>query len=195
MLANARARSLVALVQRVLEGLDRQRSAAEAARTARLSEFQAATQQLLDVPLVLSSSSFLPGGANAPEGYDNLEEGEVVAPGEEEGDDEMEVATTTSEEEETEVKTGKPVKRDPYGVIEVSSLLAAATNQRDEEGDYGEGLDQLGGETLEADAAAITHSFLPPRGRRGSAEQQQQRKYLAFLDEEEEESTTVVQLL
>ncbi len=75
MLANARAKSLVALVHRVLDGLERQRVAMEAAATARRSDLERANQQLLEAPLVLSSASFLPGGENAPADYAGAEEG------------------------------------------------------------------------------------------------------------------------
>lgn len=188
MLANTRAKSLVALLQRVIEGLERQRAAVEAAAAARTSELDRVNQLLVDVPLVLSSTSFLPGGANAPEELKHVEDGELA--GEEEDEDGEESGSShamdvdNSSESEGEVK---PVARDPYGVIEVSSLLAERERPEPE---MEEGNGGLGFQSIESDSTVTARSLLPPRIARKT---KKQRK-VAFDDEEEEEEKVVVQL-
>lgn len=171
-MANSRAKSLVTLVQRVLEGLERQRAAMIAAAAARSSELDRAKQQLLDVPLVLSSTSFLPGGENAPDGQKNVEEGELA------GDDDEDINGSSSDmdvegDSEEEVK---PAGRNPYGVIEVSSVLAE--KERSSESELAEG---LGFPSLESDSSAL---HLPPRPKR--------RKLPIAVKEEDEDDEEVV---
>ncbi|VDP92466.1 unnamed protein product [Echinostoma caproni] len=133
-MANSRAQSLVALVQRVLDGLKRQREAILAASHARASEVERALESSRKAPLMLSSISFLPEEVNAPQTKDMLdyEEGEVI--GEDwlssDEDDNMDVVHSSDEGESgaggrTEPSVKKPATHlDLYGVIEVSSRLA-----------------------------------------------------------------------
>ncbi|CAL8108592.1 unnamed protein product [Calicophoron daubneyi] len=134
-MANTRAQSLVALVQRVRDSLLRQREASLAAAHARASEIEGKQVSAPVGPMILSTISFLPEEVN-PTVSDECEEGELV--GEEldalmGSDTDMDVVT--SEEEEpttvTEVSTRASVPvsafkslshNDPYGVIEVQSL-------------------------------------------------------------------------
>ncbi|THD22176.1 Exosome complex exonuclease rrp45 [Fasciola hepatica] len=129
-MASSRAQSLVALVQRVLDGLKRQQEVALAASHARSSELENALESLRQAPLVLSSISFLPDEVNAPQANDALdyEEGEVIGDDWLSSDeaDNMDVVSS-SEDEETVVATEEPsieklsTHLDLYGVIEVPS--------------------------------------------------------------------------
>ncbi|VDL29869.1 unnamed protein product [Hymenolepis diminuta] len=182
-MANNRAKSLVALVHRVLEGLERQRSAIVAAAAARASDLDRANQQLLDVPLVLSSTSFLPGGENAPDGLKHVEEGEVA--GDDDDDDNNEESSDMDLEgaSEEEIKSGTTDGRNPYGFIEVSSLLA----EREKLEAGGSDFEDLEGgiQSIESD---VTARILPPRAKRSKI------SFFVKEEESEDDEEIVVQL-
>ncbi|TGZ64854.1 hypothetical protein CRM22_006149 [Opisthorchis felineus] len=171
-MADSRARSLVALVNRVLDGLKRQHEAMRAAMHARSSELDATRDNSLNAPLVLSTISFLQEQVNGmPEG---LEEGELVGEEfDEYGDsaDDMDVVSDEADANQLSAETGiaqNPAGHyQPYGVIEVSCL------KFDESGptDSGDGLKQFSemfdvpGITADVDSAAAS----PKHRRRGTA--------------------------
>ncbi|GAA29354.2 exosome complex component RRP45 [Clonorchis sinensis] len=171
-MADSRARSLVALVNRVLDGLKRQHEAMRAAMHARSSELDATRDNSLNAPLVLSTISFLQEQVNGmPEG---LEEGELVGEEfDEYGDsaDDMDVVSDEADANQLSAETGIAQNSaghyQPYGVIEVSCL------KFDESGptDSGDGLKQFSemfdvpGITADVDSAAAS----PKHRRRGTA--------------------------
>lgn len=129
-MANSRAQSLVALLQRVLDGLKRQQEVTLAASHARSCELENALESCRQAPLVLSSISFLPDEINTPQAFD-YEEGEVVgddwlSSGE---DDNMDVVSSSEEGDNVSANDEQPPVKQPsthldlYGVIEVSSRL------------------------------------------------------------------------
>lgn len=190
MLATNRAKSLVTLVQRVLEGLERQRDAMVAAAAARSSELDKVNQLLLDVPLVLSSTSFLPGGENAPQELIHIEEGEVGDDGEVEDDGEGSSTSHDMDVDSGESGEVKPAARDPYGMIEVSSLLAERERLDETGGNIGSG---FGIQSIESDAAVIARSLMPPRASRTSTKRR--IRDLTEEDEEEDIKVEVMELL
>ncbi|VDL98310.1 unnamed protein product [Schistocephalus solidus] len=193
LLANSRARSLVTLVHRVLDGLERQRQARQAASSARQADVERAKQMEEDAPLVLSSASFLPGGDNAPMGELALEEGELGPLSADESD--MDISNG-SEEEVEGITPAAP--RDPYGVIELSSLAPEENQSNDHATQYGSRVvDWSSLPCLESDAAVMSHNL--PGGRKRAARSIHQLEKSAVSrrveEEDEEESTALVHLL
>ncbi|VDD81404.1 unnamed protein product [Mesocestoides corti] len=180
-LANARAKSLVALLHRVIDAFERKYVETTAARS---SDLDVANRDLSDLNLTASSTYFLPGGKNAPEGLAHVEEGELMSG--EDDDFDMEVCSTEKSSEGEVVDN--PLSRDPYGVIEVSSLLA---HQERPVGSVDDNNGDLGFQSIESDSAALTRSLLPHRGIKRITKGSKKRE---VLDEEEEEGTDVVQL-
>ncbi|KAL7057594.1 hypothetical protein AAHC03_016496 [Spirometra sp. Aus1] len=193
LLANSRARSLVTLVHRVLDGLERQRQARQAASSARQADLERAKQVAEDAPLVLSSASFLPGGENAPVEELALEEGELGPLSADESD--MDISSGSEE------ASAPAAPRDPYGVIELSSLVPdenQSSNRPTEDSSLVANWPNLS--CIESDAAVLSHNL--PGGRKRTARSFPQPEKSAVLrrvagaeEEEEEESTAVVHLL
>nr|VZI52097.1 unnamed protein product [Spirometra erinaceieuropaei] len=196
LLANSRARSLVTLVHRVLDGLERQRQARQAASSARQADLERAKQVAEDAPLVLSSASFLPGGENAPVEELALEEGELGPLSADESD--MDISSGSEE------GSAPAAPRDPYGVIELSSLVPdenQSSNRPAEDSSLVANWPNL--PYMESDAAVLSHNL--PGGRKWTARSFPQPEKSAVLrrvagaeeeeEEEEEESTAVVHLL